>query len=163
GIGLATARLTKNFAIKIIAPLIGWMIAVAFHAAHNTLVLSLRGIGALIAFPLDWLGWLIIFGVMMWAIRREQNWLVKHLKGEIELGTINAAHYRIATSIFGRTGAWLNAIARGRVTVTRKFYQRCAELAFKKEQLENFGDEGGNASRISNLRAEIARLAPQVS
>ncbi len=162
GIGLAVARLNNNLLIKFLAPAIGWSLAVGFHAVHNGLILGLRGIGICLAFPIDWLGWLFIFGVMVWAIRREQDWLVKYLREEVTLGTLNAAQYRTATSSFGRTGAWLNAIGRGRVGATRQFYKLCAELAFKKAQFEQLGDENGNRARIAQLRERAARLAPMI-
>jgi len=158
GIGLALARLSKNIAVKIIAPLAGLGLAIITHSLHNTLV-SIRG-GICLAFVLDWLGWIFIFGLMIWAIRREQKWLAKQLRDEIALGTLSEQQYRTAISGMGRTSAWLSALGSGRVAATRKFYRLLAQLAIKKEQREQFGDESGNAATIARVRAELARLSP---
>ena len=53
------------------------------------------------------------------------------------------------------------AIFTGGLTASR-FYQVCGELAHKKEQLSNLGDEHGNTAIIQALRSELLTLAPQV-
>ena len=57
GIGLAIARLNKNMLVKIVAPFIGWVLAVGTHSLHNTLATFLSGLGGF-AFGifLDWTG-----------------------------------------------------------------------------------------------------------
>ncbi len=42
GIGLAAARLTRNTAVKLTAPMGGWLVAVLLHSLHNTLEERLR-------------------------------------------------------------------------------------------------------------------------
>ncbi len=163
GIGLAIARLNRNVLIKLAAPVIGWCVGMGFHAVHNGIILGARGAGVCLAFPIDWIGWLFIAGVIVWAVRREKNWLVKHLREEVDLATITANQYRVAVSNLGRVGAALNALGRGQYRATSRFYALCAEIAFKKEQRERLGEERGNSAHIARLRDELARLSAQAS
>ena len=38
---------------------------------------------------------------------------------------------------------------------TRRFYQQCAELAYKKHQLHKMGNEGGNVAIVERLRIDL--------
>jgi RsiW-degrading membrane proteinase PrsW (M82 family) len=160
GVGLAVARLRPGRTVKVVAPLIGWAVAVFLHALHNTMATVLAGsfgLGGLAATLLvDWVGWLLAFGIVCWAILRERRWIREYLQEEVARGTISATQFAIACSLRRQ----LSARMRGRET--RRFYELCSELAQKKHQLDMVGDEGGNNARIASLRAELSRLAPAV-
>jgi hypothetical protein len=51
----------------------------------------------------------------------------------------------------------MGALFSGKYMPTHRFYQTCAELAYKKHQLAHFGEENGNSQAIERLRAELAR------
>jgi len=162
GIGLAVARLNKNILVKLAAPFIGFGLAVFTHAAHNTLAGLLGGLeGLALGTLLDWTGWFFMFLFILWALYREQTWLSRHLKEEVSAGVITAAQYRTACSAWAQSFARLGALFSGRARATGRFYQACAELAFKKEQAISSGDQ--NLVRIESLRQELARLSPQAS
>jgi RsiW-degrading membrane proteinase PrsW (M82 family) len=158
GIGLAVARLNRHWPIKVIAPLLGWAVAVFLHALHNAMATVLAGsLGGLVATLLvDWTSWLVVFGIVIGEILRERRWMRIYLREEVDLGTINAEHYRTATSIRGQ------ARARMRGKTWRRFYEACAELAQKKHQMATLGEERGNSARIAALRAQLRLLAPSV-
>ncbi|MEI8306652.1 MAG: PrsW family intramembrane metalloprotease [Chloroflexales bacterium] len=160
GIGLAVARLQRGWAIKIIAPFIGWCVAIFLHALHNSMATLLGaqfGLGGLLATLLvDWTGWAVVLALVIWAIFRERRWMSSYLHEEVALGTISAEQYRIACSL----RAQIRARARGRAS--RQFYGTCAELAQKKHQLATLGEERGNSARVSALRASLAQLASVV-
>lgn len=160
GVGLAVARLRPGRAIKIIAPLVGWLVAVFLHALHNTMATLLAGnfgLGGLAAtLAVDWIGWAIALSVAIWAILRERRWISEYLQEEVDQGTISAGQYQTACSLRRQVGARL------RSRESRRFYEICSELAQKKHQLAVVGDEGGNSARITRLRAELAQLAPLV-
>ncbi len=163
GIGLATARLSRNLWIKVLAPLTGWVLAVMAHSFHNTLASFLSGLSGLaIGAFFDWSGWFLMFLVALWAIRRVQRRIQTYLREEVEVGLISPAQYRVACSARAQGMARLRAIFAGRYRATRRFYQLCSELAHKKFQLERFGDEGGNRRIIEKTRAQLADLSPQV-
>jgi protease PrsW len=154
GIGLAVARLRPGWAIKIVAPALGWGVAVLLHALHNTMATLLGanlGLGGLLAtLMVDWTGWALAFGLVVWAIFRERRWMLTYLREEVDLGVISVEQYRTACSI----RAQLSARARGRAA--RRFYATCAELAQKKHQLATLGEERGNAARVLALRTGLA-------
>jgi RsiW-degrading membrane proteinase PrsW (M82 family) len=160
GVGLAVARLRPERWVKLVAPLLGWLVAVLLHALHNTmatLLVGRLGLGGLAAtLVVDWLGWAAALGVAVWALLRERRWISQYLQEEVEQGTISAAQYRTACSLRRQVGARL------RSRESRRFYEICSELAQKKHQLAVMGDERGNSARIARLRAELAQLAPMV-
>jgi len=163
GIGLAIARLARNWIVRIITPLTGWALAIFTHGFHNTLASLLNGIpGMAIGAAFDWTGWLVMFGVILWATWREQQNLKRYLAAEVQAGTISAAHYRTACSGWLQMFARIAAVFTGRYFKTARFYQACGEYAHKRMEYARLGDEGGDLANLQRLRAELARLAPNV-
>jgi protease PrsW len=160
GIGLAVSRLSNNRAVRIFAPIVGLLVAIGLHALHNTMatvaVVVAGGYGLLATLLTDWVTWLVALAIIVWEIRRERGWITTYLQEEVAQGIISQAQYSKARTIWGR----LRGGSGGQAA--RRFYQACAELAHKKHQLKQRGDEGGNRARIAGLQAELARLAPQV-
>jgi RsiW-degrading membrane proteinase PrsW (M82 family) len=162
GIGLAIARLNKNVAIKIFAPLLGLAAGMFAHGLHNTVAAILPSglAGTVIGTAIDWTGWFFMFIIIMWATWREQQNLKKYLASEVQAGTISPAHLRTASSgwlqMFARTAAVFN----GKYLKTARFYQVCGEYAHKRRQYDNLGDEGGNLALVHKLRIEMVQLAP---
>lgn len=162
GIGLAAARLTTNSGLKFLYPLLGWAFAVATHAVHNTLVTLLDGVGGLVLSTMvDWSGWLFMFFLILWAIWRVQQRVKLHLKEEIELGTLSARQYRTACNAWAQTAARFSAIFSGRYRATNRFYNLTADLAHKKFQLQNLGEERDNSKQVQEIRQKLAVLSTQ--
>jgi len=155
GAGFAYARLSRNPLVKFTAPLIGYGIAVFTHAFHNTFGGLVGGFGGFVAgLSLDWLGWILMFGFILWMIGHERNLLKKHLLEEVSRGLISQSQYQKSLSPWTLSTAGLSGKA------SSKFYKTCGELAHKKEQFAKMGDEGGNAALIESLRSQLAQLAP---
>jgi RsiW-degrading membrane proteinase PrsW (M82 family) len=161
GLGLATARMSRSWLVKIAAPLLGFGLAMFAHSLHNTLagVPLLGDLTCLLGSFLDWSGVFFMFLVILWATWLEQRNLIKHLREEAQLGLISPAQYRTACSAWAQSFARLNSLFNGSWGATRRFYQVCGELAHKKEQFSKLGDEGGNSTIIQRYRAELAQLA----
>ncbi|MBI2332138.1 MAG: PrsW family intramembrane metalloprotease, partial [Chloroflexi bacterium] len=161
GLGFAVARTNKNILVKLLAPIVGYFLAVFAHSFHNTTLVFVTGLGSLaFVILLEWASWVIFLGFIIWMIRREQGMLKKQLREEVSNGLINEAQYNTAVSYF-QFGARMAALSGGVYRATSHFYQYLGELAHKKEQFSKFGDERGNAAIIGKLRANIASLAPQ--
>jgi RsiW-degrading membrane proteinase PrsW (M82 family) len=157
GIGFAVARTNKNMFVKLIAPLIGFGVAVTTHAFHNTFGSMIGGLGGLAAGTfVDWIGWTIMLGFIVWMINNERNIVRNQLYSEVTSGLISQTQYQKALSPWTVTTAGMSGKA------TARFYQACGELSHKKEQFRKQGDEGGNAAIIEKLRVELASLAPYV-
>ncbi|GAB4108915.1 MAG: PrsW family intramembrane metalloprotease [Roseiflexaceae bacterium] len=164
GIGLAIARLTKSPLLKIAAPLGGLVIAILLHGAFNTTVtLASDSLLGFAAYGIDWIGWFAVLGVALWATGREHRWLSTYLKEEVDLQVITPEQYRVACSAWARTGAKLRALFSGRRRVVSNFYQLCGELAQKKHQLAQFGNEEGNMAAVARLREDIRKAGLAVA
>jgi hypothetical protein len=130
---------------------------------HNTLATFLKGFGGLIITTIfDWSGWFLMFLIVLWAISYEQRRLRVHLREEVRIGLITKKQYHTACSAWSQGIARLSALIDGNYRDTARFYQVCAELAHKKFQRANLGDEGGNTEIIYNFRSELKQLAPKV-
>ena len=155
GIGFAIARLNKNILIKIAAPFIGLGVAITVHAFHNTFGSVIGGFGGLaLGSLLDWFGWALMFGFIVWLIGYERGIVKRQLLEEVSMGIISQAQYQKAISPWNLTTAGMSGRA------TSRFYHACGELAHKKEQLRRLGDESGNTALVESLRRELATLAP---
>lgn len=74
GIGLAIARLNRNWLIKIAAVILGLSVAVGLHSMHNTIATFASGLGGLVfGTIIDWSGWLVMFIIILWAISNVQK------------------------------------------------------------------------------------------
>lgn len=160
GIGFAISRNSRNTLVKLVAPIIGYMIAMFMHFFHNTSLVFANGLGSIaLIVLLEWGGWIIFLGFIFWLVSREQGLLKKHLPEEVANGLITEAQLKTAVSYF-QFNARLSALTSGAYRATDHFYQYLGELAHKKEQLSKFGNERGNAAIIEKLRANITSLAP---
>ncbi len=162
GIGLAIARLNKNMAVKIFAPLLGLAAGMFAHGLHNTIAAILPSgfPGTLIGTAIDWTGWIVMFITIIWATWQEQQNLKKYLSTEVQAGTISPAQFRTASSGWLQMFARITAVFTGKYSETARFYQVCGEYAHKRRQYDRVGDEGGNLVRIQKLRIEMVQLAP---
>jgi RsiW-degrading membrane proteinase PrsW (M82 family) len=163
GIGLAITRLARNPMTRLVALVGGLGLAIFLHSLHNTLASLVRGLGGfLLGTIIDWSGWIFMLLFILWAIYRERQWIVTQLQEEVSLGLLTPSQYQTACSAWLQSAARFGALFSGRFQTTNRFYQLCAELAYKKEQRLKMGDEGENSKIIEKLREELARLSPQV-
>jgi protease PrsW len=161
GIGLAITRLTRNPARRLAALLTGLTLAILLHSLHNILATLVEGVGGFImGTVIDWSGWIFMLLFIIWAIYREQQWIVSHLREEVSLGSLTPSQYRTACSAWSQSIVRFGSLFNGHFQSTSRFYQLCAELAYKKQQLSTLGDEGGNARIIEKLRSELTSLSP---
>jgi len=164
GIGLAIARLNRNMTIKVIAPILGWGLAVITHSLHNTISTVFQGIQSLaIGMLFDWSGWIAMIIFVIWALYREQKWIIAQLRDEVSNGVITPDQYKIACSAWSQTSARFKALFAGRYRLIDRFYLLTAELAFKKHQASSLGEQEQAQSEIESIRAELGSLSPQVN
>jgi protease PrsW len=162
GIGLATSRLSRSWFIRILAPMVGWIVAITAHSIHNTLAELFSGsVGLILVTSYDWIGWFVMFIFIQILIVYESHLIHKHLQDEMDHGIINKDQYQVASSSWRQVTTKISAIFQGRYTQTDRFYQVCAELAHKKHQYSLLGEENGNSVSIDHLRKELVVLAPQ--
>ena len=160
GLGIALARLSGKTAVRTLAPIGGWMIAVFLHSLHN-LTVSFGNLLCLLGLIFDWSGVWVVIGVMVWVLVQEQRWLKQHLTEEVTMGILSRNQYEIACSSLRRVGHNTNLFLihgpRAYFQAVR-FYHRCSKLAYQKHHQTLFHD-AQSAHRIDELRQEIAHLS----
>ncbi len=163
GIGLAVARLNRNPSVKIVAPIIGWAIAILTHSMHNVLSTAFQGLQSLaVGLAFDWSGWIAMIIFVVWALYREQKWIITQLRDEVTNGVITPSQYRVASSAWAQFGARIKALSSRQYQLTGRFFQLTAELAFKKHQAYNLGELEQNQADIERMRSELGMMSPQI-
>ena len=163
GIGLAVSRLSRSNTLKWIAPFLGWTAAVFLHSVHNTMSDLFSGsTGLLLTTSYDWVGWLSMLLFILWMVRKEKGLIIKYLQDEQLQGTITESQYITACSPWAQGQARWKALSSGKFRITNRFYQVCAEMAHKKNQVSAVGEETGNSAIINNLRQELITLSPKI-
>lgn len=163
GIGFALARYQKNLLLRLLLPLLGLGAAIFAHGLHNGLA-TFGLVGIPLAVLADWFGVLGVLTVALVSLASEAGWIKTYLAEEVHLGTLTARQAATAGSFSGRIGVELRAWGGGPGLWwrTRRFYQRCAELAFKKHQLDKMGNEGGNVAVVEKLRGEVQAFSKRL-
>jgi len=163
GLGFAAARYQKNILLKLLFPVLGFAAAVMAHGLHNGLV-SFGLIGLPFAVLADWFGVLGVLVVALFSLYNESKWIKQYLTEEVEMGTLTAGQASTVGSFGGRIATNFSSLGGGLGLWwrTRRFYQQCSELAYKKHQLAKMGNEGGNQAIIEKLRGEVRGLSNQV-
>jgi len=167
GAAIGYARQSRGSLQKYLWPVIGWCLAVLFHAIHNagamlseqTACLSL-GISAIV----DYGGILMLLAIALLFLRKESRWIDRGLGEEVTRGTLSEADYLLLRSSRQRVRQRWAALGKGGVAAHRvvgRYYQCATELAFKKQQLRSHGDEGGNVAEVQRLRAKLVELRAQ--
>lgn len=156
GVGLAVSRMSKKTFIKIVAPIIGFGMAIFMHFLHNyTASLAGEDFGLRLMFAIDWFGWLFMLILLGISVAIERRWIRTQLEDEVKSGLLTAQQARIAGSPRLRNLAALRAPA-GKRAATRRFYTACVEMAFKKQQRAKMGEElHNNTAIIKGYRNEI--------
>jgi RsiW-degrading membrane proteinase PrsW (M82 family) len=163
GIGLAISRLNKNTLIRVIAPLLGWGVAIFIHSIHNSISTVFQGLESLLfGLIFDWSGWIAMVIFIIWALYREQRWIITQLGEEVNTGIITPTQYRTACSAWSQTSARFKALFSGHYHLTNRFYLLTAELAYKKHQSSSLGEQELDQPEIDHLRTELGQLSPQV-
>lgn len=160
GIGLALARYQRNVALKLAFPALGLGAAMVAHGLHNAgaTLAAVNVLGLLISLVSDYAGVLLVFVVIILSLRREGSWIREYLQEEVALGTLTKGQLSVAASAPKRLaaswGAFLSLDLSRWLRINR-FYQKCAELAYKKHQARRMGDERGNRAIVERLRSEL--------
>ncbi len=159
GIGLAISRNNRNPALKIFAPLAGLSLGMLLHGLANGMLIAAKDISALAGkITIEWVGWFVVLIIMLFALINEKHSMIQYLKEEVDNGLLTLQQYTTACSLFRQFSAGIKSARRGSLKSTRRFYQLCGELAQKKKQLAQLGEEGGNTQIINQLREELTLL-----
>ncbi|MDY7020807.1 MAG: PrsW family intramembrane metalloprotease [Cyanobacteriota bacterium] len=153
GIGFGVARYSSQIWQRILAIFLGLTAAMSMHMVHNAAT-ALTGLtrGFSFALALFDYSFLLMIMIILWEVagRVERQYLQTYLREEVPL--ILSSKYYEAICTPGQE-AWqvlgLNSAQQ------REIVQVAAELAQKKRQFHQLGEEDGNTSRIYELREQL--------
>jgi RsiW-degrading membrane proteinase PrsW (M82 family) len=139
GIGLGLARQSTNFAVKILTPFVGLLMAIFMHSIWNGSAVF----GGLAVFVLIYIvvmvpAFIIMLVVIAVALRREGQVVREHLVIDLQRGFLTEEEYKQLGSILGRIGSSYNAFSRSGVKgwrARRRFNQLASELAFHRSRV----------------------------
>jgi len=161
GIGLGLARQSTNLAVKILAPIAGFMMAVFMHSLWNGSAVFGGGpifflLYILVMIP----AFIIMLVVIGFSLRREGRVVREHLVIDLERGFLTADEYKELGSILGRMGSSYSAFSRSGVKgwrARRRFNQLASELAFHRNRVAR-GVYAADADVLSQETAYLHAL-----
>lgn len=138
GIGLGWARQSKSSAVKLIAPIAGFLLAMFLHAAWNGSAVIFGGLGLLITYLILMVPVLIAtLMVVYFGWRREGNVVREHLYADYQRGMFSPQEYERLCSVRGRMGSSMNALTSRGYRAWRdrmRYNQIASELAFHRSR-----------------------------
>ncbi len=166
GIGCGIARETHRRAVKLFAPLAGYVGAMFLHALWNTLAsFSNRVFFAgylILQVPL----FLAFVGLIVYLVRREGRILRETLELEVKRGLITQQQLDTVVSVFRRTGWVWSALGNTRVlNARRQFLRAVAKLGLCHWHVAcavQAQTETQSFTLVGRLQAEIFQLRQEV-
>jgi len=151
GIGLGWARQSMNGFIKLVAPVLGFMLAILMHATWNGSAVYGGGLGFIVSyFVIMGPAFIITLMVIFFSLRREARIVRQFLYPEYQSGFFSQQEYDKLCSARGRMGmSWRMLRTRG-FTMWRK-RMRCnqlaSELAFHRSRVTRGIGPAGQAAK----------------
>lgn len=160
GIGLGIAATTRRPALRVAAPLAGYLLAVVLHGAWNLSSLSgLRGFltgYVIVMVPV----FALAVGIATWSRRREGATVAARLPAYVEAGWLDPQDVPMLASMSRRRQAldWMQGTyGGGPARALRDFQHAATELAFLRDRLERGLDVPDFPARERELLAEVSR------
>jgi RsiW-degrading membrane proteinase PrsW (M82 family) len=159
GAFLGLARTKRSHLLRAGLPVLGWLLAVGFHAMHNlgASVTNITPAGLLLSIFSDWTGILWLLVVILLAKQQERRWIAGFLEDEIGV-SLNEEEYRQISSLGAGLKKWLKTGPKADRKLKNELYSLAVELAFKKAELrENISPEQNETleKQIDKLRKQM--------
>lgn len=139
GIGLGLSRQSTNIAVKVLTPIVGFMMAVFMHSIWNGSAVFGGGPVFVLTYIMVMVpAFLIMLIVIGFALRREGQVVRQFLVVDLNRGFLTREEYDQLGSIFGRMGSSLRSLSQSGVTGWRarmRFNQLASELAFHRNRI----------------------------
>ena len=168
GIGFAICRINKQVVIKALSIPLGLLGAMIAHSIHNTLSPLIASanipLALIFASQFDWLGWTIMLIFIFVLIKREKNILSDQLSEEVKNNVLSPAMFQALLSkkrqneIIRLAKKKTGSLAK----MYKQYFQLCAELAHKKRQFNELGNEQNNCNIIMSTRISITNLNSEI-
>ncbi len=162
GIGLGLARQSGNMFLKLVAPVVGLLMAISMHSIWNGSVAIFGGVGFLLTYLVIMVpAFLITLVVVFFALRREGRVVREFLHADFRGGMLTPQEYERLCTIRGRMGASFNAFSRGGVAhwrACRQANQLASELAFHRSRVARGISSDDAREREAGYQASLHEL-----
>lgn len=170
GIGLGLSRQSTNIAVKVLTPIVGFMMAVFMHSIWNGSAVFGGGPVFVLTYIMVMVpAFLIMLVVIGFALRREGQVVRQFLVVDLNRGFLTREEYDQLGSIFGRMGSSLRSLSQSGVKGWRarmRFNQLASELAFHRNRISRGHATGQDVSAqeaayLQALQELINQLRPR--
>jgi protease PrsW len=139
GIGLGWSRQSNNVFVKIVAPVVGFMLAIMMHATWNGSATYGGAVGFFAAyFIIMGPAFIVTLMVIFFSLRREGRIVRQFLYTDYQRGLFDAQEYEKLCTIRGRMGLSWSVLTTGGFSVWRVRMRRnqiASELAFHRARV----------------------------
>jgi RsiW-degrading membrane proteinase PrsW (M82 family) len=161
GIGVGIAATTRNRALRVLAPLGGYLLAAMAHALWNLAAVT-GGAGMVAVYVAVEVPIFVAFlGLAAWARRREGLLIGRYLSPYADAGWLSPSEVRMLSTMSGRRSArvWAKATGgRAALTSMRNFQDAASELALLRVRMHHSAaDANALETEQELLRALTAR------
>ncbi len=159
GIGFGIGSVSKSIPVKIVAPIFGFLLAMAMHAVHNALPTYLGGRGAVLMILTSWVVDVLFFIILGALVVRDRSLVILELANEVG-GLVHPQELALVTTYV--TIGWRNwmvLLSHGfrPFRARREKQLALVELAFVKSRRRRGESGRGLDEREGRLRHTIAR------
>jgi RsiW-degrading membrane proteinase PrsW (M82 family) len=165
GLGIALARMSRSWWVRIGAPFLGLFAAIALHAIHNVAMFNGTLPAFLTGLTFGWGGVLLTIVIIVLSLYQERRWMRRYLAEEVGIGTLSAEEYDTVSSAARRNRRRLRLLfdeGVGPYRLAGRRYHRLSELAYRKRHHAHFSDDA-SMQAIASLRQSIMELTPDVN
>ncbi|MBI5303814.1 MAG: PrsW family intramembrane metalloprotease [Chloroflexi bacterium] len=162
GAGFGLARVSKELWKKFAFPIAGWLLAMTLHGIHNTgaaLGAETYGLLCIGATLVDWIGILMMFGLIVIALREEKKWF-KYLEPELQAGVITAEESEWARNLNARSTRGWRLLSRHGISGWlrwSRYVQMIVDLAYQNHLKQVDGESAATDRHIAALRQRITQ------
>lgn len=159
GFGLAAEVTGPMRRWRWVFPLLGLLLAIAFHAVHNLgMALAVTNPAALwIAVLVNWGGLFLLVVIVLLAWSEERRWIAVELWPEVG-ATLTPEEYATATSYGRRLALWVRAWREGgwrQAQRSSRQHHLITKLAFLKHRLHTSGSSPRLQAQIDHVRNQL--------
>lgn len=139
GIGLGIARESKNVFAQLIAPALGFMMAIFLHFIWNAGPTLGGGGGLLVMYFFIMVPtFFVVMGVVLFALIQEGRMVQRNLSPELHAGLLTSMEIQSLSRMFGRMAALLNALMNrgfGGWLARQRLHEAASRLAFHRHRI----------------------------
>jgi RsiW-degrading membrane proteinase PrsW (M82 family) len=175
GIGLGWSRQSDNGFVKVVMPVLGFMLAIFLHATWNGSATYGRGVGFFVAyFMIMGPAFVITLMVVFFSLRREGSLVRQFLYPDFQSGVFDNHEYEKLCSVRGRMGmswkalkttgysGWRARMRCNQIASELAFHRSRVARGFSKSQQQSQEREHAYLQALQQTRAQLfARQPPR--